>query len=469
MTDALLSIYHRLPSAAKDAVATARGLYLRSWRYGREVEELVEQALERETWTELQWRLWREERTARVLNTAATCVPYYREQWSERRRRGDRASWEYLENWPILAKEPVRRTPALFLRDGANPKQMFHEHTSGTTGTPLDLWWSRETVRQWYALFEARWRRWYGVSCHDRWGILGGQLVTPVTQQAPPFWVWNAAMHQLYMSSYHLAPDLIPHYLRAMERYKVTYLYGYSSALHALAEGALRSGWKNTTIKVAITNAEPVYPYQRQAIEEAFQCPVRETYGMSEIVAAASECESGRLHLWPEAGITEVVDGQLICTGLLNLDMPLVRYRVGDRGGPIREGACGCGRSLPTIDLIEGRADDVLFTSDGRRVGRLDPVLKAKLPILEMQMVQERLDCVRVKCVAAPGFGPETERLIAARLRDRLGPIEVTFDLVDRIPRGANGKFRGVVCLLSEQERAQAGIHYNPMSASAAQ
>ena len=31
---------------------------------------------------------------------------------------------------------------------------------------------------------------------------------------------------------------------------------------------------------VAITNAEPVYAYQREAIEQAFQCPVRETYGM---------------------------------------------------------------------------------------------------------------------------------------------------------------------------------------------
>ena len=53
---------------------------------------------------------------------------------------------------------------------------------------------------------------------------------------------------------------------------------------------------------VAITNAEPVFDYQRWAIAEAFQCPVRETYGMAEIVAAASECTAGKLHLWPEVG-----------------------------------------------------------------------------------------------------------------------------------------------------------------------
>ena len=29
-------------------------------------------------------------------------------------------------------------------------------------------------------------------------------------QRRPPFWVWNAGLKQLYMSSFHLAPDLSP-------------------------------------------------------------------------------------------------------------------------------------------------------------------------------------------------------------------------------------------------------------------
>ena len=35
---------------------------------------------------------------------------------------------------------------------------------------------------------------------------------------------------------------------------------------------------------------------------------MRDTYGMAEMVAAASECDHGRLHLWPEAGVVEVLD-----------------------------------------------------------------------------------------------------------------------------------------------------------------
>jgi phenylacetate-CoA ligase len=119
--------------------------------------------------------------------------------------------------------------------------------------------------------------------------------VTPVQQRHPPFWVWNAASHQLYLSTYHLAPRYIPAYLDALVRYRITYLFGYPSSLYALAQGALEHDRHDLRMTVVITNAESVADDQRQTIAEAFQCPVRETYGMAEAVAAASECEAGRL------------------------------------------------------------------------------------------------------------------------------------------------------------------------------
>src|SRR6185369_2854907 len=125
----------------------------------------------------------------------------------------------------------------------------------------------------------------------------GGQIVAPVSTSRPPFWVWNAAFHQLYMSSYHLAPNLIAHYLDALVAHRIRYVLGYSSALYSLAQGALRSGRRDVQLRVAISNAEPLFDYQRRAIEEAFGCPVRETYGMSEMVTAAGECDHGVLHL----------------------------------------------------------------------------------------------------------------------------------------------------------------------------
>lgn len=461
MTDVLLKAYHSLPGPLRSVAASIRGMYLRSWRYGAETDRLVEEALERETWTPSRWKVWQEERLAYVLHRAATQVPYYREQWAARRRQGDKASWDYLENWPILEKDSVRENPRAFVADDCDVRRMFREHTSGTTGKPMTLWWSLKTVRAWYALAEARWRKWHGVTRHDRWIILGGQLVTPASQQRPPFWVLNKGLNQLYMSSYHLSPRLCKYYLDAIAQYRPVYMMGYSSAMAALAQAVLESGRQDLRLAVATSNAEPLYDYQRSAIAEAFRCPVRETYGMAEIVVHASECAAERLHLWPEVGWVEVMNnghalpdsnsGELVCSGLFNADMPLIRYSVGDRGALAdNSDRCQCGRSLPIIRSVEGRADDVIYTLDGRCIGRLDPLFKGDLPLREAQIVQEAFDCIRVRYVPTPYFRTDHESIIVQRLKARIGNVKVVMEPMAEIPRGANGKFRAVISRLSK-------------------
>jgi phenylacetate-CoA ligase len=463
----LLKLYHRLPARARSAVATVRGWYLNRWRYGKASEELAAEARERDEWTTAQWDTWRQERIAYVLHRAATRVPYYREQWQTRRQRGDRASWELLENWPLLEKDAVRADARAFVADDCDHRRMFREQTSGTTGTPILIWRTRPTIATLYAIADTRTHGWHGVPADVRWARLGGQLITPVKQRRPPFWVWNAAMRQLYLSSYHLAPDLIPHYLDALARYRIVYLAGYPSALHALAEQVVRMGRRDLKMMAVHTNAEPLLSVQRETIGAAFQCPVLETYGMAETVAGASECPSGRMHQWPEFGHIELrPDGELVGTGLLNVDMPLIRYRVGDRGRPVQdETPCACGRNLPLLGPVEGRRDDVLVTPDGRLVGRLDPVFKGTHAIREAQIIQEQLRLVRVRVAPTPAFGSADEQTIIDNLRERMGDVEVIVERVDVVPRTSNGKLRAVLCQVPAADRAAALRQGAPASA----
>jgi phenylacetate-CoA ligase len=217
-------------------------------------------------------------------------------------------------------------------------------------------------------------------------------------------------------------------------------------------------------MRVAITSAEPLPEWQRQTIAAAFCCPVRETYGMSETVAWASECEAATLHEWPEVGHIEVLAngvvsapgevGEFICTGLLNLDFPLIRCRLGDSGRLAPRGTpCACGRTLPALAAVEGRTNDLLLTRDGRRVSWLNPVWYG-LPVRQGQIVQETLDRVRVRYVPAAGFNAEWRQLVVQRLHERLGPVHVVLEEVPEIPRGANGKFRTVLNVLRGAERA---------------
>ena len=465
MNSTMLEIYHSLPSGLRSFPASARGYYLRSWRYGKESPRLVDEALERDRWSQDQWDRYREDQLERLLSRAAARVPFYRDHWSARRQAGDRSSASYLENWPIVSKEMVRASPAAFLADDCDPRKMFLERTSGTSGKSTTLWWSRSLVRQWYALMEARVRRWNGVSKDDRWGIIGGQLVTPAAQTKPPFWVWNVALKQLYLSAWHMSAANMPFYLEAIRRYKLRYLFGYTSALTTLAEAAAATD-TSLDLTVVISNAEPVFSHQRALIERAFKCPFRETYGMSEIVATASECERGTLHLWHDVGFVEQdasseSDGSanLICTGLLNRDMPLIRYKVGDRGrvSPALS-TCACGRTHPVLQQIEGRTDDVLYTQDGRQIGQLQSVFQTVEHIREAQLVQETLTRVRIRVVPAPGYSQSDRDLILQRFTSRVSGISPVLEEVTDIPRTANGKLQYVICQIPAAELASIRI-----------
>jgi phenylacetate-CoA ligase len=176
-------------------------------------------------------------------------------------------------------------------------------------------------------------------------------------------------------------------------------------------------------------------------------------------VAAASECSHETLHLWPEAGILEIlrddadeaapdgVAGRVVGTGLLNPDMPLVRYEVGDRAARLPTASrCPCGRSLPRLASVEGRLDDMVVTPDGARVGRLDPVFKEDLAVREAQIVQERIDLLRVRVVPAPGWSARDRDIIIERIRDRVGRrMEVCVEEVPCLERTPAGKLRAVV------------------------
>jgi phenylacetate-CoA ligase len=455
----LLKVYHSLPYPFRAIAVYARGIQLRWWRYGPETEKLVSEALERDEWNATQWKNWQEERLAQLLHRAATRVPYYREFWEKRRQQGDRSSNEYIENWPILKKHTLRANPLAFVADDTNSHKMLIDHTSGTTGTPVQIYLSRRTIRQWYALFEARVRHWNNVSYHDNWAILGGQLVVPYDQEEPPFWVFNKALNQMYFSTHHISMENAQAYIRAINRFKPSHIIVYPSSASLLARLVEKGDLQLENLKIIISNAEYLDDPTRKMIEKVFKCPVRNTYGMAELVVMATECNNGHMHLWPEAGFTEIfadqadtsnVSGQvgrIISTGLINRDMPLIRYETGDRGS-LDQDDPSCNKKLPILKSLDGRCNDLILTKDGRSVFWLNPIFY-DLPITEGQIIQESLEQIRVKIVPAIGFDPENTKEIINRVKQRLGNETIVLvEIVEEIPRTRSGKFKAVISMI---------------------
>jgi phenylacetate-CoA ligase len=160
----------------------------------------------------------------------------------------------------------------------------------------------------------------------------------------------------------------------------------------------------------------------------------------------------------PEVGTLEVLRddgteaspgevGWVVLTTLLNHAMPLLRYRIGDMAAAAPPGRCACGRQMPVVGGIAGRQDDVVVTRDGRRIGMLSfNVFKWTTGIAASQIVQETVDHFVLKLVPGEGYDSRQAEVAVAALRERVGAdVRVDVQVVDDLPRGANGKFRAVV------------------------
>ncbi len=461
------SLYQRLPSPAQTAAIWLYGWSLQRRRYRGTFHETLADARRHETLTTDQIDGLQMEALRGILSHAVAHVPHYRDLARTLGLRAEEVrSIDDLRRWPILTKEVVRADPGRLIAEGAVRRRLIAIETSGTTGTPLLTYRDLRAERRWFAYFERRIRNWAGVTYRDRWAMLGGRIVVPVGRTRPPFWKYNPFMRQLYMSSYHLAPAFLDSYVEALRRYRPAYLYGYASSCEALARHVLARGVPDLRFRVVLTSSETLFRHQRTLIEKAFACRVHDSYGSAEMVALATECERGRLHVSPEVGVVEVLRdgrparegevGELVCTGLLNEAMPLIRYRTGDAA--LRaSGSCPCRRPLPTLERIEGRVDDLLWTRDGRAIGRLDPVFKGVENVAESQIIQEDLERVRVRLVPATGYREADGRLIVANLRERMGDIHVVIEIVPSIER-AGGKFRSVICRLPRKDRPSVAI-----------
>lgn len=458
----MLPLYHSSPYPFKVLLASIHGYRLRWWRYGKDTEHFVLEAHEREHWTSEQWKNWREERLAYMLHNAATHVPYYRDTWQKIRRNNPSLSWNYLENWPLLEKDTVRNNPRSFVSDTSRYKPLFVDHTGGTTGKPTLIYQGREAVVKWYAILDARLRRWYNLVYSQRWGMFGGQKVVALDQKSPPYWVRNHGLNQLYFSVFHITQHSAKDYVAALKGFRPSYLVVYPSILGTLSHHILKQGLNPPEINAIFCNSEKVLDTHRKLMHTAFNCPIVDTYGMAEMTSAASECQFGVMHEWPEIGFLELYNrqansfihsqdqlGEFVMTGLINEDMPLIRYVNGDLGFlPDTSYKCACGRLLPKFGKIQGRANDLIQTRDGKSLYILDTLFN-HLPIVEAQLVQEKIDEIRIILVRDNSYTEKDSQHISNRLYAYLGDVKITFDFVDKVPREKNGKFRPFVSHLS--------------------
>jgi phenylacetate-CoA ligase len=394
-----------------------------------------------------------QERLAEILEFAQAHVPLYRtDPWRSALSAGETGK---IDAWPVLRKETLR---AHFreLQAEPPPPRIVTRRTSGWSGPRAKIAMTPQ-ADTWGWAHRYRGLQWHGIPIgvpslrlsHDRRvlrDLVKGEKCVPTPE----------------------SPKAMESAVRYLLEKRPVLVTGPPSTLFQFSRHLRQRGVTEPLAPFARIGGEQLFDFQRNEIQSFLCDRAIDSYGSTETGALAGECPAGSLHIYADHVHLEIFDGDspvpagglgdIVATTLRNTAMPLVRYRVGDRGR-LSPKPCRCGLPHPVLMDLEARADDWYPGSDGSShhsselIGSLgdffaDPVAEqvcqiqflqsdpcnweARLEVTEKFLAAADLPCVRGKI----------EQRLTGTIRRIFGPAcRVSLLIVDSLPRDS-GKFR---------------------------
>jgi len=337
-------------------------------------------------------------------------------------------------------------------------------NTGGSSGEPLIFYFGR-----WRQASDAagriRARRWWGVDVGDREVYLWG-APSELNKTDRIKTIRDGLLNQLVLNAFAMSAANMDAYLDAVQAFRPKCIYGYASSVALLAARARARGIRLSLpeLRVVCATGEPLYPHQRQLIEEVFGIPVANEFGSRDIGFTAHETPHGQMLLMSESIILEVLDkaghpvapgelGEAVATGLCSDAQAFIRYRTGDMVRMSPE-SCLDGRGLHVLSEVLGRTTDFVVRPDGAIMHALAViyVLRAVEGIAQFKFIQHALRDVEVLVVPGVQWNDAGHAKVVAGLTARLGSdVRISIRLVDAIPVEASGKYRYVVSHVAPQ------------------
>lgn len=365
------------------------------------------------------------------------------------------------DNWsqlPVLTRDELQKSGAR-LQCTETPKghgRTSQSTTTGSTGKPVSV--RRTELSQFYwtafTLRDHMWRKRdlsatfatirYDRSARaaypdgiqsDNWGTPAGlfstgpaaklTITTPIAEQAD----WLA-------------------------RQKAAYLSTNPSNLGELLRHTEESGTRFPTLREVQTLSEVLDPALRDECRRLWDIEIADMYSTQETGYIALQCPTTEnYHIQSEDALIEILDadgapcrageiGRVVVTPLHNFATPLLRYDIGDYAEVGAE--CPCGRGLPVLTRIMGRARAMLTLPGG---GRRWPLMGGSrfaeiAPVRQYQFVQKSPERIEARLVVERPLDAEEEEKLRQRMLSRLGhAFEIKFSYVDRIARRAGEKY----------------------------
>jgi phenylacetate-CoA ligase len=370
----------------------------------------------------------------RATLARAAAVPFYREAFARTGvDPGAVRSPDDVRRLPFTVKEDLRRNYPLGLLAVPRAEVARVHGSSGTTGKPTFVAYTRGDLERWSGLcarFLAAGGLRPGHLVHVAFGyglFTGGfglhQGIERVGAGIVPAAGGNTPRQVMLLAD--LRPDAIV----------CTPSYALHIAEVARAEGVDPRG---LGLSLGHFGGEPWTEEMRLAIEADLGIQAFNNYGLSEVIGpgVSGECaERGGMHVSEDHFLVECLDpatlepvpdgrvGELVFTSLTKEAMPVVRYRTRDLAALDRS-PCRCGRTGVRMGRVVGRSDDMLII---RGVNVFPSQIEEALLRVEGTAPHYLIE------VARPGTLDEAVVKVEIRPRDFRDAMREMVDLRDRI------------------------------------
>lgn len=281
---------------------------------------------------------------------------------------GDIRTPEDFAKLPFADKADLRNAYPLKLQAVPDEAVVRIHSSSGTTGMPVIIPYTRKDVDDWAEMF-MRCYRMAGITEKDR------------IQITPGYGLWTAGIgfqagcERLGAMAVPMGPGNTEKQLQMMVDLKTTVLGATSSYALLLTEEVQRRGLRDKiALKKGVIGSERWSDKMWDTIEKGLGIELFDIYGLTEIYGpgiSISCSQKKGLHYWDDYVYFEIIDpatgqvlpdgeyGELVITTLQKEGAPLLRYRTHDLTR-LLPGSCPCGCPHPRHDRILGRTDDMV-------------------------------------------------------------------------------------------------------------
>jgi phenylacetate-CoA ligase len=451
-------VYQKSPVFMQNLMISFYGIYWKNRRLGGDFEKYKKEFEQRESYSKKAWDTYQTDELRKLLIHAFTTVPFYKELYTLHGftlQDFEKFRIEDLKRLPYLEKDDLRKFGKTSLLSTKREKGTFYL-SSGSTGTPISIYISKGSHQKWNAAYEVRVRNWAGLHYRMSRAMIGGRRIVPNAVTKPPYYRYNWAESQAYFSAYHISERNVEEYVNGLLKLNTKYLVGYAMSIYLLASAIEKQHLKAPKFEAVLTSSEKLTKVMRTVIEKVFQCRVYDAYSGVEACGLISEDIHGELLHSADSGIMEVVDrhgnqvafgasGEVVATGFLNYDQPLIRYRIGDRVKLSENQQTKSGMELLKVDEIEGRVEDVVIGLQGQKMVRFHGIFVGIPSIIMAQVIQNSLERMTLKLVVDNSYTNTQEAVMIQRIQSQLGAVKVDFEYVEEIEKTKNGKFKAVI------------------------